>query len=47
CPSPIEDPFLLDHQVEVVPDLLEKVEESWVDLQGKRRSQHHKDYLDI
>ncbi|GKD31178.1 hypothetical protein Tco_1241956, partial [Tanacetum coccineum] len=45
--SPIVDPFLPDHQDEVIPDLLEKVKESWVDLQGKHRSQHHKDYLEM
>ncbi|GJT15345.1 hypothetical protein Tco_0874051 [Tanacetum coccineum] len=36
-----------NHQLEVVPDLLERVEESWVDLQVKHKSQHHKDYPDI
>ncbi|GJS27452.1 hypothetical protein Tco_0488072 [Tanacetum coccineum] len=33
--SSLRDLFLPDHQDEVVPDLLEQIEESWVDLQGK------------
>ncbi|GJR29484.1 hypothetical protein Tco_1105716 [Tanacetum coccineum] len=37
-PSPIEDPFLPDHQDEVVQDLLERVEESWVDLGEEERN---------